>query len=311
MAGELIYGAGIPQEVVTQMSKTILIFQQKYKDGYIGRTLVEQRPNVSPLLRRDIVRKVDKTKAQDGISHARISLGGTKPNVVGTKVKDDTWQIYRIDDAIFMNEAEINLDPSRWNTNVSVSMMECLRRENYTIINGDSDLGITGLTGIADGNPRGSIVASGGSGTTTNNKGAWDGSETNAVMDPYSDLLAAYGKVNPDLVGTMYLGGRTAYLNYLLEEDDLGKMWADKIGPRIFGRPTGDMSWMVKSDYFPANYVYLIMRTAQAAELVIPEDYNVDANYPRQPGQNQYAEIGGWIGIETHYNDFVVKIAIN
>lgn len=250
------------------------------------------------------------TKSNDGISAARISLGGTKPDIVGTKAKDVMWQIYRIDDAIMMNEAEIGLDPGRWNQNVSVAMDNCLTRENYTIINGDSTLGITGLTGIADANARGSIVATGGSGTTTNNKGAWDGSETNAVMDPYSDLLAAYGKVNPALVGQLYLGGRPAYMNYLLEEDDLGKMWADKIGPRIFGRPMGDMSWMVRSDYFPADYVYLILKSAQAAELVIPEDYNVDANYPRQPGQNQYAEIGGWIGIETHYTDFVVKIAI-
>jgi hypothetical protein len=310
MTLELNYGAGIPQEVVMQMQKTILIFKEQYKDGYIGRTLVEQRPNVSPQIRKDLVRKIDKSKANDGISAARISLGGTKPDVVGTKAKDVLWQIYRIDDALFMNEAEIGQDPSRWNTNTSVAMMECLRRENYTIINGDATLGITGLTGIADANARGSIVASAGSGVTKDNKGAWDGSETNAVMDPYSDLLSAFGKINPDLVGQAYLGGRPDYMNYLLEEDDLGKMWADKIGPRLFGRPVGDMSWMVKSDYFPADYVYLVLKSAMAAELVIPEDYNVDSNYPRQPGQNQYAEIGGWIGLETHYTDFVVKIQI-
>jgi hypothetical protein len=312
MVLDLNYGSGIPQDIVMQIQNTILAYKDDilHKGGYIGRTLVAQRPNVNPLLRKDIVRKVDMTKANDGISAARISLGGTRPPVVGTKAKDYMWQIYRIDDAIEMNEAEIGLDPSRWNTATQAAMDNCLMRENYTIINGDSTLGITGLTGIADANARGSIVASGGSGTTKDNKGAWDGSETNSVMDPYSDLLAALGKVNPNLVGQLYLGGRPAYMNYLLEEDDLGKMWADKIGPRIFGRPVGDVSWMVKSDYFPADYVYLIMKSSRAAELVIPEDYNVDSNYPRQKGQIQYAEIGGWIGIETHYTDFVVKIDI-
>ena len=311
MTLDMNFGSSIPQEVVQNMQKTILDFQARYKDGYIGRSLIEQRPGVPPKVRKDIVRHVDKTTPQDGISTARISLGGTSPDIVGSKAKDKMFSIYRIDDAIQRNEDEVELDPSLWTRDTSLAMLECLRRENYTI-NGDATLGITGLTGAATANSLGSIVASGGDGSATiNNNGAWAGTETDKVMDPYDDFRAALNFIDPDLVGTLYAAGRPAYMNYLLQEDDLGKIFADKIGPRIFGRPAGDNSWMVKSDYFPANTVYLVLRSMEAAELVIPEDYNVDANYPRQKGQNIYAEIGGWIGIELHTNDFIVSLAIN
>ena len=311
MVGELNYGASIPQEVLLNMQKTILVFQQRFKDGYIGRSLVEQRPGVSATVRKDIVRKIDKTAAQDGISTARLSLGGTAPDVVGSKAKDGLFPIYRIDNAILMNEAELQLDPTAWNRNVSIAMMECQRRENYTIINGNTTFGLTGLVGAATANSLGSIVASGGDGIITiNNNGAWDGSETSKTMDPYDDMRAALNFIDPELTGTLFLAGRPAYMNYLLQEDDLGKIYSDKIGTRIFGKQATDLSWMIRSDYFPAGYVYLVMKSMQAAELVIPEDYNVDANYPRQPGQNQYAEIGGWIGIEIHTNNFIVPIAI-
>jgi len=298
------FGSSIPPEVIQNMQKTILDFQQRYKDGYIGRQLIEQRPGVAPKIRKDVIRHIDMSTPQDGVSHARISLGGTSPDIVGNKAKDKLFQIYRIDDAIQRNEDEVALDPSLWNRDTSLAMMECLRRENYTIINGDSTLGITGLVGASAANSLGSIPSG-------PNAGAWDGSETDAVMDPYDDLRKALNYIDPDLIGTLYLAGRPAYMNYLLQEDDLGKIFADKIGPRIFGRPAGDNSWMVKSDYFPANYVYLVLKSAEAAELVIPEDYNVDANYPRQKGQNIYAEVGGWIGIEMHTNDFIVPIGIN
>lgn len=304
MVGELNYVSALPQEVVTGMQRTILMFQQRYKDGYIGRQLVDQRPGVASNVRKDIVRKIDKTTSNDGISTARISAGGTSPDLVRTKGKDVLHQVYRIDDAIMMNEAEMALDPGGWNRNVSVAMLECMRRENYTIINGDATLGIVGLVGASALNSLGSV-------TSATNAGSWDGAETDSVMDPYADLLKALAYIDPNLTGQLYLAGKPAYLNYLLQEDDLGKIYGDKIGGRLFGRTPGDMSWMIKSDYFPANYVYLILKTMEGAELVIPEDYNVDANYPRMPGQNQYAEIGGWIGFEVHNNDFIVPIAIN
>lgn len=304
MVGELNYGASIPQEVVTNVEKTILQFQQRYKDGYIGRSLIEQRPNVAPFVRKDIVRKIDKTTPQDGISTARISLGGGEPEVVGSKAKDVSHSIYRIDASIERNEAELQLDYSIWNRDTSLAMLECLRRENYTIINGNSTYGITGLVGASAANSRGSI-------TSATNNGAWDGSETDKVMDPYDDLRQALEYIDPNLVGNLYLAGRPAYLNYLLQEDDLGKIFGEKIGTRIMGRQPTDLSWMIKSDYFPANYVYLICKSMEAAELLIPQDYTFDGNYPRGKGQTVYAEIGGWIGIEIHNNDFIVPIGIN
>ena len=304
MTIDLNWGASIPQETVTQMQKTILDFQARYKDGYIGRQLIEQRPGVARTVRKDIVRHIDKTAPQDGVSTARISMGGTTPDLVGSKAKDKLFNIYRIDAAIQRNESEVELDATLWNRDTSLAMMECLRRENYTIINGNATYGITGLVGAAAANSLGGI-------TSVTNNGAWDGSETDKVMDPYDDLRQALNCIDPDLIGSLVLAGRPAYMNYLLQEDDLGHIFADKIGPRIFGKPAGDVSWMVKSDYFPANYVYLVLKSMEAAELVIPEDYNVDANYPREKGQNIYAEIGGWIGIELHTNDFIVPIAIN
>lgn len=311
MVGELNNGASIPQEVITNVEKTILQFQQRYKDGYIGRALIEQRPNVAPFVRKDIVRKIDKTTPQDGISTARIGLGGGEPEVVGSKAKDVSHSIYRIDTSIERNEAELQLDYSIWNRDTSLAMLECLRRENYTIINGNATFGITGLVGAATANSRGSIVASGGDGAKTiNNNGAWAGTETDKVMDPYDDILTALNFIDPNLVGQMFLAGRPAYMNYLLKEDDLGHYPAKKIASLIMGRQETDMSWMVKSDYFPANKVFLILKSMEAAELLIPQDYSLDANYARGKGQTVYAEVGGWIGIEIHNNDFIVPIDI-
>ena len=304
MTGEMNYGSSIPLEQILNIQKTIEIFRAKYKDGYIARSLIDQRPGVARTLRKDIVRKIDKTAANDGISTARISLGGTTPDIVGSKGKDILHSIYRIDAAIQRNEAELELDPNIWTRDTSLAMMECLRRENYTVINGDSTIGIVGLVGAAAANTRGSI-------TSGTNAGAWDGSETNSIMDPYTDLRKALEYIDPNLIGPLSLAGRPAYLNYLLQEDDLGKVFSDKIGTRLMGKQATDLSWMVKSDYFPANTVYLICKSMEAAELIIPEDYNVDANYPREKGQNVYAEIGGWIGVEIHNNDFIVPIAIN
>lgn len=304
MTLELNYGAGISQDVVTSMQKTILVFQQRYKDGYIGRTLVEQRPGVASTVRKDIVKKIDKTEAQDGISTAKISAGGTSPDIVGSKGKDVLHEVYRIDAAIQKDESELLLDPAVWTRDTSLAMLECQRRENYTIINGDATLGITGLAGAAAANTRGEI-------TSATNQGAWAGTETDAVMDPYKDILTALEYIDPNLQGQLYLAGRPAYLNYLFQEDDLGKVWADKIGTRLLGRPATDVSWMVKSDYFPANYVYLTLKGMEAAELIIPVDYNVDANYPRQKGKVVYAEVGGYIGFELHNTDCVARIAVN
>jgi hypothetical protein len=48
-----------------------------------------------------------------------------------------------------------------------------------------------------------------------------------------------------------------------------------------------------------------------AGEIVIAQDYDVDADYPRQKGKNRYAEIGGWIGFEIHDPTGFVQVAIN
>ena len=127
MTLDLNFGASIDQDTITSMGKTILDFQQRYKDGFIGRQLIERRPGVASTVRKDIVRHIDKTTPQDGISTARISLGGTSPDIVGGKAKDKLFSIYRIDAAIQRNEAEVQLDPSLWNRDTSMAMMECLR----------------------------------------------------------------------------------------------------------------------------------------------------------------------------------------
>jgi len=192
MVGEMNYGSSIPLEQVLNIQKTIEIFRAKYKDGYVGRSLIDQRPGVARTVRKDIVRKIDKSAANDGISTARISMGGTSPDIVGSKGKDILHSIYRIDAAIQRNEAELSLDPNLWSRDTSIAMLECLRRENYTIINGDTATGIVGLVGAATANSRGSI-------TSGTNAGAWDGSETDKVMDPYDDLRRELALARPPL----------------------------------------------------------------------------------------------------------------
>jgi hypothetical protein len=311
MSGELNFGASVPQEAITQAQREILLYQQVNKDGYFSRILLQTRTTTNPNIRKDIVRRVDATAAKDGISTAKITAGGAVPDIVGTKKKEDVHQIYFISDAVLMNEALLEVDPSAWNSDVRVAMMECQRRENHSVINGVPALNQVGIVGSARANPRGKIVAAGASGKDDNNAGAWNGSETDHVMNPYEDLRKAVVKINPSFPSSsLYLGGRPESLSLLLQEDDLGKRYVDKIGP-LFGRVDRSLDFMVACDYFPADAVYVISKNMNAAELVIAEDYNIDANYPRQPGKNRYAEIGGWIGIEFHNNQGFVEVAIN
>lgn len=310
MVGELNFGAGIPQEVITNMQKEILLFQQKNKDGYIARTVIDIRP-LGANIRKDVIFKVDKTAASDGISVATISADSSIPDVVGTKGKDVVYPVWRIADAILMGESEIALNPARWNSNVRVAMQECLRRENYTAINGDATRDIIGIVGAAQANPLGSIVASGGSGKTVNNAGAWDGSETDAIMDPYDDLRKATGKINPEFPrSSLFLGGRPEYLNYLWQKNELRETYISEIAG-LFGRADGSTDFLVPCDYFPENCVYVISKNMNAAELTLAQDYNVDANYPREKGQNRYAEIGGWLGFNFYDYRGFVQVAIN
>lgn len=311
MVGELNWGAGLPMEIITNMRKSIEEFQNVNIDGYIARNALYVRTLDNPNIRRDVVRRVDMAAAPDGISRAQISAGGTIPDEITTGAKEDIHPIWWIADAVIMNEAEINVDPTRWDLDVRVAMLECQRRENWTAINGDAAHNITGIVAAAQANPRGSIVASGASGNQQNNSGAWDGTEDGGKMDPYEDLRLATGMVNPEFPrSSLNLLGRAESLNYLWSKNEFRETYVSEIAG-LFGRADGSTDFLIPCDYVPANTVYVVAKHMNAGEIVIAQDYDVDADYPRQKGKNRYAEIGGWVGFEIHDPSGFVQVAIN
>lgn len=311
MVGELNWGAGLPLETITSMRRTIEEFQDVNIDGYIARQALYVRSLDNPNIRRDIIRRVDKSAAPDGVSTAQISAGGTIPEEVHTAAKDDLHPIWWIADSVIMNEAEINLDPNRWNLDTRVAMLECQRRENWTAINGDAAHNITGIVAAAQANTRGRVVAAGAVAPQMNNVGAWDGSEVDSVMDPYEDLRRATGMINPEYPrSSLNLMGRPESLNFLWSKNDLRETYVSEIAG-LFGRADGSTDFLIPCDYVPANVVYVVAKHMNAGEIVIAQDYDVDADYPRQKGKNRYAEIGGWLGFEIHDSAGFVQVAIN
>lgn len=310
MVGEMNYSSNIPQEAIQNAEREILNYMNQNKDGYFARSLLYVRRLTNPNVRKDIVRRVDLAASEDGISQAKLMASGTVPDITKTKKKDNVHQVWFIADSVLCDEAALQLDPSAWNGDVAAAMLECRRRENYTAINGSTAHNLLGIVGAARANPNGKITAAASSGVNVANKGNWYGTEDNAVMEPYSDLLEGVSKVSTEFSrSSLSLLGHPLDLKGLYEKDELRKDYASQIGP-LFGRKEGDTSFIIACDYVPRGFVYIVPNSMDAAELVIAVDYALDANYPREKGKQVYGEVGGYIAFEFHNPRAIVEVEV-
>ena len=310
MVGEMNYASDIPQEAILNAEREITAYLDTNKDTAFARQLLFVRRLQNPFTRKDIVRRVDLTESEDGISNAKIVAPGTVPDITKTRKKEYTHQIWFIGDAVLADEAALEMDPSVWNGDVSASMLECTRRESYIAINGSTNHGITGIVGAARANPNGKITAAASSGANVGNNGAWDGSETNAVMDPFDDLLEGVFKVGTEFPrSSLKLLGHPLDLKGLYKKNDLDHSPAEQVGP-LFGRPEGDVSFIVPCDYVPRGYLYIVSGSQNCAEFVVAREYYMDANFPRTHGKQRYGEVGGYFGFEFHNTKGLVEIQV-
>lgn len=303
------FASSIPLEMVTSMQREIARYQAVNKDGYQARRYLTVR-NVASTVDKDTVRTIEGGGGNSTI-HAKITAKGALPETVGTKVKETDFPIFWLADSFNINEKDLAKDPRIQNRNVAWASLQIQRLENYTAINGDAASNITGVVTAARANSLGKITAAATSGSNVGNQGAWDGSETDALMDPYEDLRAANMKISAEYGrSTRFLCGNPTDIGYLWQMNEERGTYIDEIA-KLFGRQPQDTSYIVESDYFTAGYVYIIAKDMNAAEMIIAEDLNVDTNYPRQPGKNHYVEVGEWLNpIAVYDNKGFVEVQV-
>ena len=71
------YASDIPQEAIINAEREIVAYLDANKDTAFARQLLFVRRLQNPFTRKDIVRRVDLTESEDGISNAKIVAPGT------------------------------------------------------------------------------------------------------------------------------------------------------------------------------------------------------------------------------------------
>lgn len=281
--------------------REIVDYVEKYKDNMTSRNVINVR-NVGADVAIDVVTNYDRTGPG-----AQITAKGSVPKSMGATASDTKHDIFQIATAFNISQKDLSLDPATKNRLIDIAMRDIHRKEDDFMINGDSAIGINGLTGSAQANANGKIVASGSSGNDSNNAGAWSGE---SGTDPYADINTALGKMDGEFEPA-YLVGRRTDLLYLNRMDSERQSFAKTIAP-LFGKKDGDMSWMWTTNWIAAGKVYLIPKDFMAAELVVSENASIDPLYNggMGPGKNYYFEIGEWVVPEFHNADAFVEIAI-
>ena len=282
---------------VEEWTREIAVYAKRYKDNMSARNLMEIR-YVGAETAVDVVTKYDRTGPG-----AQITAKGAVPKSMSVSSTDTKHDIYQISLGFNISQKDLSLDPERFNRNIDVALKDIHRKEDEIVLNGVTNQNITGMVQAAEANSNGKIVASGASGSDTNNKGAWSG-ETGT--DIYDDILTASSKFD-DEFDMDFLVGRKSDLAYLYRLDSERNTYASLSAP-LFS--SGD--WMRKTNQITAGKVYACTSDFVAGELVISENPSIVPLYNGGlgPGRNYYFEISEWVVPEFHNNDGYVEIDI-
>jgi len=290
----------IMQRNVEEWTREIESFVDKYGDNMSARNLLPTR-NVGADTAIDVVTSYDRTGPG-----AQIVAKGAVPDTSGQKSSTAKHDIFQISTAMNVNAKDMKLDPKLKNRQIDIMMRDIHKKEDSVMFNGDSSYGITGLIGAAQANDNGKIVASGASGSDTNNNGKWSGE---VGTDIYDDVNNAVTKMDEDFEPAFMVGTR-ADLAYLNRKDSERQAYYKDIATTFFGKKNeNDKSWMWITNQFDSGKVYIMPKDFMAGEFVISENPRI-VPYPIGPGENYRFEINSWSLAEFHEKNAYVEIDI-
>jgi hypothetical protein len=295
----IINDATIIERNVEEWTREIELFIDKFGDNMSARNILPQR-TVGADTAIDVVTSYDRTGPG-----AQIVAKGSVPDTTGQKANTAKYDIFQISTAFNVNAKDLKLDPKLKNRQIDIMMRDIHKKEDQVMFNGDSSYGITGLIGTAQANDNGKIVASGASGSDTDNNGAWAGE---IGTDIYDDINNAIGKMDEDFEPTYLIGNRSDLL-YLNRMDSERQPYYKSISGLFGKKNPDDKSWMWMTNQFDTGKVYLATKDFLAAEFVISENPRI-VPYPIGPGENYRFEINSWSIPEFFNDEAFVEIAI-
>jgi hypothetical protein len=300
---DLHFGSYIPEEMTIAWVQAINDYELNYRPELTARNVLPYR-NIGPQFDFDNV-----VHHQSTSGLADVVAKGATPAPIVMKTATEKNEMFQIMTGFYVTERD--LAKSEGVTMKQKELDACMQmihaREDYTLINGNSDLGIDGMVTKANANTRGKITATNvsASGANLPNMGAWDGSGD--TRDPYEDVVNACRMMDYRYKPAFLLADRIT-ISYLNMKDSERIPFAEDMGP-LFGKPEGDRSWMIESQFVPTGYAYLAPYNPQAGEFVVSQEIDIKDDYAKQPGGNFYIELSEWINpAELHVGNAFVQI---
>ena len=305
----LYYGGVINGQFMAVWQNAINEWMDRNLDNQLARQVTE-------------VTQVDSTVEQYEISKIDFTGDDVVPKAKNTPGEEVTLgaaseltSIWRWSDSFMVHEDDLAKSPTLRTRYVEACIAKIFRGEDKVWYNGRSANNIPGMKSSAEANPNGKVVASGATGSDTNNIGAWLTSDTN--RDIYEDLRVARGKLGTkyrSALRDLYLVGNASSLDALFQKDpysDASTLIAQSVAP-LFGRTGSDPvgSWAVVNDQIDDGYVFLVAKNREAAELIQARAPTIDDNYPRKPIGNLEVHIYQDVGMAFHDPEAFVEINI-
>lgn len=300
--------AGMVPDVARQAwERELLRTEEKMRDTLLARNIVEMRALGATVDIDTVMTVVGVPNSSDGIA-AKITAKGSVPEITDIAASATDFKQYQIAVGFYVNERDLDRDPTLQNKKVDWATRQIHRREDYLVLNGDSGVGLSGIVAAARNNPNGKIVASDGSGNNANNNGAWDGSDS--TIDIYTDTLNAITRIGDEYQDSqLYLVGKRTSIAPIRKLDDMRKSYADEIMDLFGAKSVSD--FVRYSAYVPDGYVYVVAKDPEAAEFTISQDVTIDTSYPKEKGGNFWIELREWMNpFQLYDNEAFVEIDI-
>lgn len=299
----LNYGSFIPEEVVTAWVQEINQYELQYRPEMVARNILPRR-EVGTQIDIDAISYYQSTSGR-----AQVIAKGAAPQPFTIKTKVEKHEMFQFMDGFMVNERDLAKAQgvTMKAKEIDIALSQIHAAEDYIVMNGDSDIGITGIVGAAHANTIGKVLPANGtaSGGDVPNMGPWDGSGD--TRDPYEDIVNAIRMMDWRFKPFALVADRTT-MSYLNMKDSERIPFWQGMGA-LFGKGEDDRSWMIESQFTPAGYAYVIPKDPKAGEFVVSEDINIADDYPKQPGGNFYVEIKEWVNpVEIHVGNAFVEI---
>jgi hypothetical protein len=311
MAADQLYYGGILDAYgfIETFYDIIKVWQDNNLDNQMARQLIAFR-GLSETTEEYEVQRLD-ISGEEARPQAKSEPGNNISVGMGTEFA----KIWRWALGFELNEDDLKKDPRLQGWHIEAILSKIYRAEDKAFINGIATKGISGLLTYARANEKGKIVDTGASGANINNVGAWLTSDTN--RDIYQDILNARGMLRGKYQSNLrniFLVGNAKSLAALDQKDpysDNSTPISASVAP-LLGRTANEpvTSWKFINDQIADNYVYLIVKNAEVAELLEARAIFIDDNYARKPIGNLEVQIFEDVGISIKDAQGYVEINI-